>query len=862
MAMKARSCNGGFGRSRVAAGFGHWSLVFLLCLGMARARGTDLEVGLEAFRQGEYARSLGLAEAEKDGARRDDGWQGLRLRALLELGRNEEALGIATNALRRLGSNLRMRMVIREVLLSVGRDEEARSLLDEVLGFARNRWVFRDPNNVVALAEAALLTGSDPRDVLDNLLEPVRRQVPGHREVWLAIANLALAKGDDELAAKTCRGALEQFPGDADFLFTLARVHEHGDRKELRAQLELCLASNPHHAPGLLLGAELAIDSEDYVAAEGLLDRVLTMNTRRPEAWAYRTVIAFLRGEDSKALEFRQKALALRVRNPGVDSLIGRKLSQRYRFVEGAVFQRKALALDPGLIPARVQLAQDLLRLGQEEEGWRLAAEAVRADPYDITAFNLTQLHDTLTGYATLTNRHFVVRMPPLEARVWGWRVLEHLEWSRDRLTARWGDAPNEPVIVEIFGTQKDFGVRTFAMPENPGFLGVCFGPVITVNSPTAQQGHPGNWKAVLFHEYAHVLTLRRTRNRLPRWLSEGISVHEEHRADASWGQSLSAATCERILEGRFSTLQQLSGAFLRAGDGEDLQFAYLQSAMAVDFLVETHGVEALRLVLDDLGQGRSLESAIAARCGKWADLEKGYADSLRGAATRLAPGLDFRKPAAADAARLQADPGAWLRANPSNYHALRLEIARLRELGQGSNAVVLLERLRGLYPGETGVDSAVAQLAELARSRGDAGGERALLEVLSGVEDAALSACGRLAVLCREAGDWKGLRVAAERMMAIHPMLIPAQEALALAAEREGAAGDAAGALEAILALGPVDPPQVHHRLALQYQRLGRVEARREVLRALEETPRFGEAQRLLLELNGELPKPSDGSR
>ena len=35
-------------------------------------------------------------------------------------------------------------------------------------------------------------------------------------------------------------------------------------------------------------------------------------------------------------------------------------------------------------------------------------------------------------------------------------------------------------IIVEIFPKKQDFGVRTFGLPWAEGFLGVCFGPVIT----------------------------------------------------------------------------------------------------------------------------------------------------------------------------------------------------------------------------------------------------------------------------------------------------------------------------------------------------------------------------------------------
>ena len=59
--------------------------------------------------------------------------------------------------------------------------------------------------------------------------------------------------------------------------------------------------------------------------------------------------------------------------NPEVDFLIGRELSQKYRFREGAGYQEQSLRLDPDYLPAKSQLAQDRLRLGQEEQGWELA---------------------------------------------------------------------------------------------------------------------------------------------------------------------------------------------------------------------------------------------------------------------------------------------------------------------------------------------------------------------------------------------------------------------------------------------------------------------------------------------------------
>ena len=75
--------------------------------------------------------------------------------------------------------------------------------------------------------------------------------------------------------------------------------------------------------------------------------------------------------------------------------MIGRKLSQKYRFAEGAAYQRRALKFDPEFVPAKNQLAQDLLAPRcADAEGWQLAEEVNRDDPYDVVAYNLTTLKD------------------------------------------------------------------------------------------------------------------------------------------------------------------------------------------------------------------------------------------------------------------------------------------------------------------------------------------------------------------------------------------------------------------------------------------------------------------------------------
>ena len=142
---------------------------------------------------------------------------------------------------------------------------------------------------------------------------------------------------------------------------------------------------------------------------------------------------------DAKAEQAAQaEALSTWKANPEVDSLIGKKLSQKYRFAEGEAYQRRALAFDPAYLPAKMQLGQDLLRLGKEAEGWKLAEEVFEADPYNVMAHNLATLRDRLNKFTILIDHGFVVRMDAVEATIYGRRVLELLKDAKEKLTQKY----------------------------------------------------------------------------------------------------------------------------------------------------------------------------------------------------------------------------------------------------------------------------------------------------------------------------------------------------------------------------------------------------------------------------------------
>lgn len=846
----------------------------------------DADDGRKLLLKGNYAECIRQGEQALKDSPWDQQWPGVLAQAQLAVGRYPEALKNIDRALEHSRSGLWLHLIAYDVFNANGQTNRAAEMLDELnqLAGSRGRYV-REPLDLVALGKAALLMNLDPKLVLENFFDQARRLDPNCREAWLASGELALDKHDYALASKDFNDALKHFPDDPDAEFGLARAYENSDITQMTKWLSTVLAFNTNHVGSMLMLADDLVDAEEYDEADKMLDRTLKVNPWQPEAWAYRAVIAHLRNDTNTEASARQTALKYWSTNPRVDHLIGRKLSQKYRFLEGSRYQQQALKFDPNFLPARIQLAQDLLRLGDEKEGWQLAEEVHQHDGYDVTAYNLKGLRSVISKFQTLSNQDFIVRMAPREAALYGDSALALLERAKDVLTKKYGFQLEQPTIVEIFPEQKDFGVRTFGVPHNPGYLGVCFGHVVTANSPAAQTSHhEANWEAVLWHEFCHVITLGITRNKMPRWLSEGISVYEERQANPTWGQTMTPRYREMILGDAFKPISELSAAFMTPKTPLDVQFAYFESELVVEYLVQTYGLEALKQILVDLGQGLYINEAIARHTAPMDKIEREFVAFARQRAKNLAPGLDWTRPpdasddfdanldAAAtnvldvvkrllvkhgDSNAVPAQPAAAtplapvIRTGSSNYWDLLEQTKAALSEKKWAEAKAPAQKLVDLFPTQIGSDSAYSLLAAAHRGLNETNEERAVLIRQAALEDDAVDAYSRVMELDEAVADWQGVSENAERYLAVNPLVPQPYRRLARASEELGNTDAAVRSYRRLLLLDPPDVAEAHYRLARLLRKQGNLkEAKRQVLQALEEAPRFRDAQHLLLEL------------
>jgi len=859
-----------------AGAFAKWCLLPLIVglAGVPTAYGADLDAAQDHFLSGNYAESIHLAGSAVHGDNSTERWHALLIRGMLMTGQYPQALTAATNALATYPRSAVLQWLNREALLQNGETEAATARAREIaIRAMTNPRSYRDPRSLVVVGRALLLQGVDPKQILERLFDVAGKADPTEREVYLASGDLALQKHDYALAARLFQDGLKQLPDDPDLQFGLARAYAPSEPVLAREALEAALKRNSNHVGSLLLLVDRKINAEAHDDATKLLDAVQAVNPAHPEAWAYRMVIAHLRNQPDVKRAAREQALKFWSTNPRVDHLVGLKLSQNYRFQEGARHQEQALKFDATYQPALLQLAQDWLRLGHEEEGWRLADQVQDMDEYDVTANNLVALQGVIEEFQTLTNDHFILRMEPHEARVYGVRALALLEQARTQLCGHYGFELQQPTTVEIFHRRSDFAVRTFGMPEAGGFLGVCFGHVITANSPASQQGQSFNWESMLWHEFCHVVTLQLTGNKIPRWLSEGISVYEERQANPSWGEQLTPDYREMLLDDSLTPVSELSAAFMTPRSSLHLQFAYYQSSLVVEFLVQQYGQATLVALLEELGKGTPINEALELHAAPIETLETAFVGFAHQTAHSLGPGLDWQKPdlqslmSGSRTNRTEGETGlnladyrisqtgstnsweSWARSHPTNFWVMTRTAQELMREEKWAEAQPVLEQLVERFPGFVGPSSTYLMLARTHQALGDTHAEQRTLAEFATREDEATDAYLRLMELVTAEEDWPSAIENARRYLAVDPLVAPPYRYLARASEAMGHSAHAIEAYRALLELDPVNPAELHFRLAKLLYESGDPAAGRHLLQALEDAPRYREALDLLLE-------------
>jgi tetratricopeptide (TPR) repeat protein len=654
-------------------------------------------------------------------------------------------------------------------------------------------------------------------------------------------------------AVRSYTAAIDADPAWVGAHLGLARALQDEEPERAAASLETATTLAPAHPDVQLLIAERRLLVEDKVGALAALDKVVAVRAGSPEEVAWRAALDYANGEFAAA---DARVSGVVERNPSYTygwRVLGGQAARAYRFADAAMYARKAVALDAEDPAAHADLGLYLMRTGDEAEARRELERAFTLDPYDVVTYNLLMLLDTIDSFVRVEHGPFVFKFPKAEADVLKPYALPLADEAFKTFETRYGFTPQGPILVEIFGKHDDFAVRTMGLPGLVGALGACFGRVIAMNSPMTMRASSVSdfsWQATLWHEIAHVFSLQASDYKVPRWLTEGISVYEEHKKDRAWGRELALEYARALATKRTFGVKGLPKAFERP---RDLAMAYFEASLLTEYLISINGDAGVRALLAAYAKGAKDEAAFAQAFGKSVDdVEAGFQAFVTqqyGALARAMAPVDMPAGDAATAEALRA----VVAKTPENYVAQWSLGQALLRAGDAEAAKAALTKAATLAPMAQGDASPRALLASIAEKAGDATTAvqeyRALLEW----DHDNVEAARRMREAARLAGDVAGGIFALRVIANVDPFDATAHVALGQHALTQKDFQAALIELQAALALGPPNLAEAHADVAEALLGLGRRdEARRAALKALEQAPTYARAQDLLLAAMG----------
>ena len=399
----------------------------------------------------------------------------------------------------------------------------------------------------------------------------------------------------------------------------------------------------------------------------------------------------------------------------------------------------------------------------------------------------------------------------------------------------------------------------TSGCPGMIGALGACFGRVVTMDSPRARPPGEFQWEATLWHELAHVITLQMSNQRVPRWLTEGISVYEEKRARPEWGREMDVEFAGMLNRGETLKLRDLNAAFTNP---QTISLAYYQASLLVEHIV------------DDVRRRRAAQAAARLRRGPRhrRRAEDGAQHRFRPAAGRLRPddradvrrrcGARWRCPTECERpAKMPLDALQTLAARaPATAIPVQVALgAALRKAGDDRRGDAGVRARGGARAdGDAATTARNAQIAaDRAREEGPRAGDRRAAGARRRPISTTSRRRGSWRSLMREAGVDRSREARSRSTSASPPSIRSTPTRTRCSAgwrcERNDAGGGDRASSGPSSRSDPVDQAAAHTDLAESYFKSGqRAEAKKQTLAALEIAPSYERAQDLLLKLVG----------
>jgi cellulose synthase operon protein C len=659
---------------------------------------------------------------------------------------------------------------------------------------------------------------------------------PTNLDARLRAGELFLDKYNAPDAKASFDEVLRKAPDNARALLGLGRVAIFSGDGPATPLLRRSLEKNPSLVPAHLALARLHLSAEAYDSAALAVRAALAVDSSSIGAWSQLGAIAWLQGDQAQFAQARDAVRRLNPRPAEFYAELAEAAVGHRRYADGISLAREALTLDSTSLRALGLLGNNELRTGQIDQGRARIERAFAIDPFNVWHKNTLDLLDQMKAFTTIETPRFRIVAPPEESALLAAYLVPLLDEAYDSLAARYRYKPQGPIRIELYKAHADFSVRTMGI-AGLGALGVSFGNLLAMDAPSARKRGEFNWGSTAWHELAHAFTLGSSDHRVPRWLSEGLSVLEERRARSGWGAGPTAEFIAAYGSGRLRPVSQLNDGFVRPRYSGEVQLSYYEASLVCEMIEKELGPKAIVDMLAAYKDGQTSPEVFA----RVLKLTPAQLDARFDTWVRARFASPLRAITASDSGKAIGGEFVTSMRRGAEYLSRK----------QPDSARVALERAEALFPDYAGPSSPAQYLAGLAMDRGDFKEALAQISRVTTRNETAWDANMMEVQLREKLGDTLGTRPALERLLWISPYDVELHGKLAELAARAGDHRTALRERHAIVALNPPDPIDARYELARALAASGDVAAaRRELLAVLEQAPSFEKGQALLLEL------------
>ncbi len=449
-------------------------------------------------------------------------------------------------------------------------------------------------------------------------------------DVLVALGDAALQKHDLDDAETFLKQAIAAQPKSVRALQLQCDLHlTNGELSEGLKAVEAALIVNPAEQGTL---ARLAACYYLIDCRTTAVDRIEDIERRLSQLVDKIDNIAEVELKDPSRLE--QLVMELGARNPRPGrflSILGDRLSSRRKFAMAERILQKAIGVMPQLAEPKTSLGMLYMQTGRTDKAKLILDAAFKSDPYHVRVSNMRKVLGVLENYSLVTTDHFVIRADSKADHILAEYLAEHLEEIYGDLVKLYGFEPPTRTTFEIYNDAKGLSAHEWFSARMVGLpwiqtIGASTGMMVAMASPTAVD-KPYNWARVVKHEFVHIVTLQQTGFNIPHWFTEALAVTSENiERPAIWNKLL----LERVPAGKLWKLDELNHVFVRPESPLDWQFAYCQSRLYAQYMIEKFGEGTIAKLLDAYRRNVSTNDAIPQVFGVSVDeFDKGYREFL-----------------------------------------------------------------------------------------------------------------------------------------------------------------------------------------------------------------------------------------